>query len=383
MSRGPTAGDETATAPVSATERRARCAWMRLAEPGDPVAAGLIATYGVVGALERLAGLPEGAPRGRFGARLAALDVEADLARGRRIGARLVVPGDPEWPTGLDDLPVPPVGLWVRGRRPLGDVCARSVAIVGARAATAYGESVAAELAAGLGSRGYAVVSGAAFGIDAAGHRGALGVGAVTVAVLAGGVDRPYPAAHVRLLEEIAGAGGIVSEAPPGAAPMKQRFLQRNRLIAAMTAGTVVVEAGLRSGSRNTAGTAAELCRPVMAVPGPVTSMASAGCHEMIRSGMAQLVTDADEVAEMLGASGVDLAPRRHGPVRAGDDLDPLAQRVRDALPVRAGAPVDRLALVAGVGHRDVRSALGRLELAGLAFHDAAGWRLAGPGDPT
>ena len=360
---------------TAGAERRARCAWSRLAEPGDPVAARLIAAHGVVGALEALPGLPEGASTGRFGARLVGLDVDRDLDRAAAIGARLLVPGDSDWPTAVDDLPVPPVALWAQGPLAAADVCGRSVAIVGARAATAYGESVTGELAAGLARRGYAVVSGAAFGIDAAAHRGALAVHAPTVAVLAGGLDRPYPVAHVRLLEEIARVGAVISEAPPGAAPMKQRFLQRNRLIAAMTQGTVVVEAGLRSGSRNTAGTAAELCRVVMAVPGPVTSMSSAGCHEMIRSGMAVLVTDADEIAELLGPIGTDLAPERRGVERLGDGLDDVSLRVLDALPVRNGSPVERLARVSGLGERDVRAALGRLELGGIARRDAAGWR--------
>lgn len=376
--------DPRSDAPVPArpgageVERRARCAWLRLAEPGDAVAARLIEAYGVVGALERLPGLPEGAPGGRFSGRLAELDVDRDLRRAAEVGARLVVPGDPEWPAGLDDLPIPPLGLWVRGPLRLGPAVSCSVAIVGARAHTAYGEGVTIELAAALGRRGYAVVSGAAFGIDAAAHRGALGVEAPTVAVLAGGVDRPYPAAHARLLAQIARVGAVVSEAPPGAAPMRQRFLQRNRLIAAMTLGTVVVEAGLRSGSRNTAGTAAALCRIVMAVPGPVTAMSSAGAHEMIRAGVAQLVTDADDVAELLAPMGQDLGPTRRGPRVAADDLDPLALRVLDALPRRRGSPVPRLAAVAGLGEGEVRSALGRLHLAGLADRDDAGWLRGG-----
>ncbi|MCO5309659.1 MAG: DNA-processing protein DprA [Austwickia sp.] len=355
-------------------ERWARAAWSRLAEPGDPVAARLIAEHGVEAALHRLPTLPEGGPRGRFGARWPGLDVAQDLQRAAAIGARLLTPADPEWPAGVDDLPIPPIALWVRGPLELGAVSGRSVAIVGARAATAYGESVAAELAAALGSRGYAVVSGAAFGIDAAAHRGALAVQAATVAVLAGGVDRPYPAANTRLLAQIAAQGIVVSEAPPGAAPMKQRFLQRNRLIAAMTGGTVVVEAGLRSGSRNTAGTAAELCRIVMAVPGPVTSMSSAGCHEMIRCGLASLVTDADEVAELVSAMGLELAPVRRGPQRPSDGLDEVSLRVLDALPAQRGSPVPRLAEVAGLAASEVRAALGRLEIVGLARRDGPGW---------
>ncbi|MBW3084509.1 putative DNA processing protein DprA [Austwickia sp. TVS 96-490-7B] len=356
-------------------DRTARALWSRIAEPGDPRAGALIAAYGAVGALAQVPGIPEGMPGGRFAGRLVKADLSADLDRAARVGARVVVPGDQEWPVGVDDLAHPPIALWVRGPLSLAEACERSVAIVGARACTPYGQHVAADVAAGLGRRGFTVVSGAAFGIDVAAHRGALAVGAPTVAVLAGGVDRAYPVAHTALLEEIARVGAVVSEVPPGAAPMRQRFLLRNRLIAACTTGTLVVEAGLRSGSRHTAGVAADLHRVVMAVPGPVSSSQSAGCHEMIRQGMAVLVTDADEVAEEAGSFGVDLAPVRRGPRTVEDDLDPVAARVRDALPVRVGGSVESIAAVAGVDQAQARSALGRLDLAGLAERDGWGWR--------
>ncbi len=355
-------------------DRFARAAWSRVAEPGDPVAARLIRTHGPVSALA-LAAL--GAEQGtqRFLPRLEVLDVERDLEVGAKFAVRVVCPGDPEWPPGLDDLAAPPYCLWVRGPIDLAASCQRSTAIVGARSATAYGEMVATEMAAGLGERGFTIISGAAFGIDAAAHRGALATGATTIAVLAGGVERPYPSSHAALIARIVEVGAVVSEVAPGSAPTKTRFLQRNRMIATMGRGTVVVEAGLRSGSLNTAGAAAEYGRVVVAVPGPVTSMMSAGCHEAIRSGMAQLVTDAAEAAEAIGDYGSDLAPARRGPTTAGDELDELATRVLAALPVRKGVPVERLAVSAGLSVAEVRSVLGRLDLAGFAERHGEGWR--------
>ena len=355
-------------------DRFARAAWSRIAEPGDPVAARLIRTHGPVAALA-LAG--SGADQGvqRFLPRMEMLDVERDLEVGAKFAARVVCPGDPEWPHGLDDLAAPPYCLWVRGPIDLAATCQRSAAVVGARSATAYGEMVATEMGAGLGERGFTIISGAAFGIDAAAHRGALAIAATTVAVLAGGVERPYPSSHAALIARIVEVGAVVSEVAPGSAPTKTRFLQRNRMIATMGRGTVVVEAGLRSGSLNTARTAAEYGRVVVAVPGPVTSMMSAGCHEAIRSGMAQLVTDAAEAAEAIGDYGSDLAPARRGPTMAGDELDEPAARVLAALPVRKGVPVTRLAVSAGLSVAEVRAVLGRLDLGALAERHGEGWR--------
>jgi DNA processing protein len=355
-------------------DRFARAAWSRVAEPGDPVANDLIRTHGPVAALELAASSTE--PRvQRFRPRLEVLDVERDLEIGAKFAARIVCPGDPEWPHGLDDLSAPPYCLWVRGPVDVALTCRRSAAVVGARSATAYGEMVATEMAAGLGERRFTIISGAAFGIDAAAHRGALAIGATTIAVLAGGVERPYPSSHAALIARIVEVGAVISEVAPGSAPTKTRFLQRNRMIATMGRGTVVVEAGLRSGSLNTARTAAEHARVVVAVPGPVTSMRSAGCHEAIRSGMAQLVTDAAEAAEAIGDYGRDLAPVRRGPTYVGDELDEHEARVLSALPVRKGVPVARLAVTSGLSVCEVRSLLGRLDLSSLAERHGEGWR--------
>jgi len=234
---------------------------------------------------------------------------------------------------------------------------------------------VATDMAAGLGERGFTIISGAAFGIDAAAHRGALATGATTIAVLAGGVERPYPSSHAAMIARIVDVGAVISEVAPGSAPTKTRFLQRNRMIATMSRGTVVVEAGLRSGSLNTARTAAGHHRVVAAVPGPVTSMMSAGCHEAIRSGMAQLVTDAAEAAEAIGDYGRDLAPGRRGPTFAGDELEEAESRVLSALPVRKGVPISRLAVSSGLSATQVQSILGRLDLSALAERHGDGWR--------
>lgn len=355
-------------------ERESRIAWSRITEPEDARAHQLVAARGAEAALAAvLDGSASGAER--YQPRIETLDIEQDLRLVARLRARVLVPGDDEWPDGLDDLEVPPHCLWVRGPEHLRDVCERSAAVVGARSATQYGESTANEIASGLCERRFTVVSGAAFGIDGAAHRGALAVEGCTVAVLAGGVERPYPDAHRGLLEKIVATGAVVSEVPPGCAPTRWRFLKRNRLIAAVTRGTVVVEAGLRSGSRSTAREATKLARVVAAVPGPVTSMVSAGCHELIRCGEAQLVTDAGEVAELLGDLGTDLAPVKRGPEWPEDGLGEVESVVWAALPVRSAAGVAAMAVRTALAEREVLACLGRLQLKGLATHDGEGWR--------
>ena len=269
----------------------------------------------------------------------------------------------------------PPVALWVRGPGRLAELCERAVAVVGARAATGYGMHVAGELGAGLADRGSTVVSGAAIGIDGAAHRGALAVEGATVAVLACGVERAYPATHEVLLDRIAASGLVVSEYPPGSVPGRHRFLVRNRLIAGMAAGTVVVEAGMRSGAQRTAGDAEALGRLVMAVPGPVTSGSSAGCHRLVRDG-ALLVTRAEEVLEAVGRFGLDLADQpAAGRDRPTDGLEPVAALVHDALPARASREARWLAMEAGVPITAVRAALVGLERRGLVEHRDGRWR--------
>lgn len=357
-------------------DRLARVALTRVVEPGDVTVGRLVAAVGALRAYEQVR-------RGRgafarFGPRVQALDVDRDLDIALRLGARIVVPGDVEWPDRLDDLPVPPWCLWVRGPARLGEVAERSVAVVGSRDSTAYGESVAAEISAALASRGWAVVSGGAYGIDASAHRGALAVDGTTVAVSAAGIDRIYPAGHRSLVDRILDTGGLVTEAPPGWAPMKSRFLARNRLIAAMTCGTIVVEAGARSGSLNTAGTATKLGRPVGAVPGPVTSMSSTGCHEAIRQGQAVLVTSGDEVLDLVGRLGEDACEPVRGEVRPTDDLGLPDATVHEALPIRGWMELDRLVLLTTLPPLAVRAALARLEERGLARCEEGRWRKPG-----
>jgi DNA processing protein len=360
-------------------DRYARAVWTVLAEPGDGVAGALVAALGPVGALEAALGaapgtdavpardLAAGRERWRPRADDGAVTRAFDLAGHAGVG--LLTPDDPAWPARLHDLGVhAPHALWVRG-----DAAAvaqeRAIALVGARAATAYGEHVARELAADLAERGIVIVSGAAYGIDGAAHRAALGVHGTTVAFTAGGVDRPYPAGHSSLLGEIARVGAVVSETPCGSAPTRWRFLQRNRLIAAVSAATVVVEAGRRSGSLNTAGHAAALGRPLGAVPGPVTSAASEGCHRLLREYDAICVTSADEVRELIGddpAADVDSGPP--GPAGA-------LTRLGDALSIRVARTVEELAARSGLSVADVEAALGVLHLEGTVESDATGWR--------
>ena len=381
-----------------ADDRRARGVWSALAEPGDEVAGALAQACGAAPSLAWVAGAVDsgapdwdalaalvgdvdaplrrrvGAAVARWSARWPSLDPARDLAAAARCGARLVVPTDPAWPRGLDDLgALAPAALWVRGAPP---AVTRSVALVGARSSTTYGERVAVDLAVDLARRGWAVVSGGAYGIDAAAHRGALLGGGATLVVLAGGVDRAYPAGNARLLDEVVRAGGsLLSEVPPGSTPHRSRFLQRNRLIAAASRATVVVEAAWRSGAASTAHHAARLLRPVGAVPGPVTSAASAGCHRLLRDGVAVCVTDAAEVVELAGDTGADAAPARvDEDVRPVDALDPLARQVHDGLSRRTPHDVAGVASRAGTTVAQARAMLGLLELEGLARRAAAGW---------
>lgn len=223
------------------------------------------------------------------------------------------------------------------------------------------------------------VVSGAAYGIDGAAHKGALNTSGCTVAVLACGIDRAYPAGHSALIDRIAAQGLVITEYPPGTTPARHRFLVRNRIIAALGAGTVVVEAGQRSGARNTAASAAALGRVLMVVPGPVTSAMSMGCHDLLREGLATSVSSVAEVVESVGLFGEDLVPRTETSARPTDGLDSEALRVHEALEPRAAHPAERIAEVSGVPLPRVRAVLPALELTGLADRCESGWRLSPP----
>lgn len=368
---------------VQATDeiRLARVALTWLAEPGTRSVHQLVAADGPVTALDRL--LAGDAPRPHLravAARLAAGDprqiAEAALARRQRLDARVVVPEDEEWPDRVGDLvrltltgterrvdqeTAPPLCLWVRGGRRLDETLRQSVAVVGARAATSYGTHVATEIGYGLAEREWTVVSGGAYGIDAAAHRGALTAGGVTVSVLACGIDRPYPVGNTALFDRIADTGLLVTEWVPGAEPLRPRFLIRNRVIAAATAGTVLVEAAARSGATQTLRRALAIDRSGMVVPGPVTSAMSVGCHELLREyPQARLVTGVPQILEEVGRIGADLAPLARGPVRPRDRLDDEAAFVLESLPARGSIGLDALAARAGV---DVRIALRKVSL--------------------
>lgn len=289
-----------------------------------------------------------------------------------RCGARYVVPGDREWPTQLDDLAdAAPLGLWVAGAGDLRLLALRSISVVGARAATSYGELLARELGAHLAQTGWLTVSGGAFGIDAAAHRGALAAGGATACVLAGGVDVPYPRSHADLLARIRESGVLVSESPLGAAAMRHRFLTRNRIIAALSRGTVLVEAAVRSGGRSTVREARDLRRVVMAFPGPVTSVMSAGCHVVIREESAHLVTSPREVVALVEGQ---LAPAEEGQEAASDGLGWRERRVLDAVPVRRPAPLASIGRLAGLGPTEAMAALGALDALGLVERAGDGW---------
>lgn len=367
-------------------DRLARVVLCQVFEPGDYRLPSLLHE---LGAASLVAALRDQSGRGaeeilsETGARIADVDPARTLQAAQRVGARFVAPGDAEWPERLADLnrvePLQrkvgePLGLWVRGPLRL-DQLDDAVAIVGSRSATMYGVGVAADIASEIARTGRPVVSGGAYGIDQAAHRGALAGRGRTVVVLAGGVDRPYPASAVRLVEAAAESGAVVSELPPGFSQTRARFLARNRLIAALTRGTVVVEAAVRSGALNTANWAQRLNRPVLGVPGPVGSAPSEGVHELIRGGGALLVTRAADVLEVVSDSGLHLATPRRAPVRARDELAEEPFRVLEAVPVVQPAGSISISRTAGLGLVATGRTLAQLEKHGLVEQVAGGWR--------
>ncbi|MGO4383483.1 DNA-processing protein DprA [Specibacter sp. RAF43] len=392
--------------------RVARAALTRLMEPSDLAGMALIRVAGAVEALRLIQGtfassaslerdmssvLAEaGMPRWpgladaltRWRPRLADLAPDRDLNVVARLGGGLLIPEDSLWPAALADLQLAePIALWIRGRGPLIPELHRCIAVVGSRDSTSYGATVTGELAAALVQRDYTVISGGAYGIDAHAHRGALAAaspgrpadGPATLAIMAGGVDRFYPSGNEDLLRTITEQGAMVAEVPPGTNPTRYRFLQRNRLIAALSAVTVVVEARWRSGALNTAHHADGLSRPVGAVPGSVYSANSAGCHRLLREGSAVCVTDAADVAELAGAPGVNLAAERAAAPAPHDGLGVEDLLLMDALPLHSATTIDKLSVVAGLGTATVLAGLGRLELLRLARRVNNGWQRCSP----
>lgn len=387
-------------------ERIARAALSRLMEPQDAAGLALVQATGARDALRIATGKAAAGPAleqeitgiladngaatswggmaaalKRWAPRIPDLAPERDLATMARLGGRVIIPSDDLWPGQLGDLGVhEPICLWWRGVEQELPGPSRSVALVGSRDSTSYGASVTGDLAYSLAQRGFTIVSGGAYGIDAHAHRAALagGSGAVpTIAVMAGGVDRFYPSGNEDLLRAVCNQGAVLAEVPPGSAPTRYRFLQRNRLIAALAAVTVVVEARWRSGALNTAHHAESLGRAVGAVPGSVHSANSAGCHRLLRDGGAVCVTDAAEIAELASPSGDGLAEPGSARDKVQDGLTLEDLILLDALPLRSTTSVDKLCAVAGLSADSVRAGLGRLGLLGLAVSERGGWKRA------
>lgn len=395
----------------------ARAGLARLMEPNDLTGTALVAVCGPVEAYRLIATSTGHAPaaeqqavaellggeagnRGahrldagleRWRPRLDAFGPTRDLETIRRFGGGLLVPEDPDWPDQLDELGLSaPLCLWWRGAVQPRKLPPRDslMAVVGSRDATDYGRQVSSQIVSELCARGITIVSGGAYGIDARAHEAALnaqhsGDAPATMAVMAGGLDRFYPAGNDELLRRVEAAGLLFAEVPPGTAPTRWRFLQRNRLLAALCEATVVVEARCRSGALTTARRASELGREVGAVPGSVFSANSAGCHRLLREGSAIPITDAAEALELLGASPGVGALRGPGTGPAGtvaeirphDGLDIQDLLLMDALPIRQPSAPDKLATVSGLGIGAVLGGLSRLQARGLAEDTGNGWR--------
>jgi DNA processing protein len=306
--------------------------------------------------------------------------VEAELSACRRLGVDLVHAGSPGYPAAFETLPDAPLVLYQRGRLPQGVV---RIAVVGSRRATAYGRRIAGGLAAGLAGRGVEVVSGGARGIDTCGHIGALDAGGRTVAVLGSGFARPYPAENTALFDRIAEQGAVLSEFPVDADPLPEHFPRRNRLISGLSAAVVVVEASLKSGSLRTAAHALDQGREVLAVPGPVTSEQSAGCHRLIQGGakLVQCVEDVlEELSPMYAAALRDPAPatgveHEPDPTPLTEDEAAVLALLDDPEPVH----LDRLAQLAPFGVGRLQIALFGLELRRAVEPLQGGFFLAGP----
>lgn len=380
------------------------CAWSSLIEPGNYSAGMLISELGAAAALEWLlySGVAKELPTSlryddngmmlpwkkeveRWIPRLKQLDVQRELEYLARIGGELWYPQHPRWPQQMSDLGLQaPVALWVRGNLNL-RVEKPAIAVVGARASTNLGEAIATEMCYQLADDGYPIVSGGAFGIDAAAHNGANramqqqnGDSLATVAFMAGGVGQLYPVSHTELFERILETGLVISEVPPQWRPAKWRFLARNRLIAAYAKATVVVEAGIRSGALATARRAMEIGREVGAVPGPATSQMSFGCHQLIRDG-ATLVSNAKEAKELVaGFTQLELSLEEEKDAKLAAPFANLTEeRVWQALPKNSRATVESVAAAAGLSVSEVDAALFGLVANGLAqVYGGQCWRV-------
>ena len=369
----------------------ARAAFSVITEPGDRFAGWLLNRYPAVDIIEclqqgyqfeelldsqaRVALFEKfgdlatlfAAAKERWQPRFAFKTVLAALDAARHLRAQLITPLSPNWPSGLGLLDeAAPHCLWFKGDSRLFALSARSISIVGSRLATSYGEYVTTEVVSESVSNSLAVISGGAYGIDAIAHRATLAVDGFTIAVLAGGIDRLYPAGNFELLQKIGEQNLLITEQAPGSSPTKWRFLQRNRIIAALGSATVVVEAGIRSGALSTANHANQIGRKVGAFPGRIDSPQSAGCHELIRGSGAVLLGSAAQAIDLATDSAEVLEPFAQG-------LGQLETRLLDALTTKPQR-LERLAVKAGLTSHELTIALGQLQLQGLVQEQLNGW---------
>ncbi|TCK61398.1 DNA-processing protein DprA [Curtobacterium sp. PhB136] len=398
--------------PEDTADALARIAWSTIVEPGDSTAGRLVAMLGASRSLGLVLDTINGrgssivracwdsgevtgddlhslepsldAGLARWRPRADRIDVAEVVRAAATVGGALVLPGDPDWPTRFDDLEAhAPLVVWSRGT-PLADrsrlVHPPTLAVVGCRANTLAGAEAAAEITSSAADAGCTVVSGGAYGIDAVAHRVAIAAGTPTVAVLAGGIDQLYPTGHVELLRNVSRQGVLLAESPPGTRPTRWRFLARNRLIAALGDAVVVVEAAARSGALNTANHAAQLGRPVLAVPGAFSSPASVGCHRLVADGRAVLAVRPEDPARAAIAahSGVDrfedTALTLSGPAE-----DPEVLRVIDALGRRRATTTIDVARRSGLSVMAATDALALAELQGLVHRRSDGWAAVPP----
>lgn len=374
----------------------ARSAWSVICEPGDGFAGFLISKMGATAALEaEIQGIStkqlksklfslgfdsveldsfgvfeklHAEARERWRPRLQLEMIRTALFKINKVGGFVLTPAEPDWPQQLEDLGQhAPFALWVRGSGSALRQLGQSISIVGSRGATSYGEFATDSMVSALVPKGYSIVSGGAYGIDGIAHRSTLALRGNTVAVMAGGLDKFYPSGNSEMLRRISQTGAVISEVPPGTVPSKWRFLQRNRLISALSQSTLVVEANWRSGALNTVSHSERLERPVYAVPGPITSPKSAGTNKLIAENRAQLVIDGNDLLEQLGetirvTSQLEL-----------DGLGALEKRVLDAI----GFDVLEIAEIcssAGLTRDEARFGLSSLELEGLVLRRDNTW---------
>ena len=362
-------------------DRRARMGLAAAHDAGDPVLAKLVREQG---AAEVWDYIRSGRGQTSLVQKAGMVDIDALERKTASIGARFIIPGDEEWPVWADELAWSDLvggfggeslGMWVVGKLRL-DQLSASVAVVGSRASTAYGEHVAADWAAGIAERGYVVVSGGAFGIDACAHRGAIAAHGRTLAVMAGGLQQLYPAGNSALLKRIREVGAIVSEYAPECPPSRGRFLVRNRLIAALSKATVIVEGAVRSGAQNTVSWALSLGRPVMAVPGPVTSAMSVTPHRLIRNGEAVLASSVEDVLATLKPLDSQIPDYQRESPAVLDTLTDEQKQVHEALPARRSVSTDELTALTGQPPMPLQVSLAHLSELGLAVQTSPGmWR--------